>query len=76
MFVDIGIILKNQKFMESAKEILLKSSSRLFLLTSMPVTGDKMKEYEDSGFLCCIEKPLSEQKILHALNLEAPEART
>ena len=75
MFVDIGIILNNQEFIASAREILLTSSSRLFLLSSMPVADERMKEYQDSGFLCCIEKPLSEQKFLHALTIQRPKAR-
>lgn len=74
IFVDISIILNNQEFIDSAKKILLTSPSRLFLLTSMPVGEEKLKEYQNSGFLCCIEKPLDEQKISHALTIHAPKA--
>ncbi len=72
LFVNVGIILYNEKFIQLAKDTLTSGPFRLFLLSSMPVAGEKKKHLLNAGFLCCIEKPLTEQKFLQALDNKLP----
>lgn len=67
LFMNVGIPLKEEDFVASAKKALVNFSSRLFLLSSVLVSGEMKKQFDALGFLCCIEKPLNEQKFVQAI---------
>lgn len=72
LFVNISITLDNEEFTHLARKAILSTPFRLFLLAPMAVAGERKKQFENSGFLCCIEEPLTEQKFMQALNGTSP----
>lgn len=70
VFVNVAILMGEHELIRQLKTRLLPFSPRFCLLSSMPEAKKREKEFiEEIGISCYIEKPLTEEKFIQALEM-------